>query len=358
MRIAQLAPLFESVPPRGYGGTERVVSYLTEALQATRNEVTLFASGDSRTTAELCAGSPRALRLDPVRGDPVALHLLLIERVFERASDFDIIHAHLDYLPFPAARRYEVPVVTTLHGRLDLPWMAQVLGEFDEQRVISISRAQHGQLPDANWVGTVHHGLPHDLYRFSEVGRGGYLAFVGRISIEKRLDRAIEIAVRSKTPLRIAAKVDPSDEAYFKTAIEPLLANPLVEYVGELADEEKNEFIGNAKALLFPIDWPEPFGLAMIEALACGTPVIAWPHGSVREIITDGVSGRIVSDVESAVRAVDEIDRIDRRRCRAEFETRFTAERMARDYIKIYKRVLSGLGPRSREPEPGERCIA
>jgi glycosyltransferase involved in cell wall biosynthesis len=355
VRVAQLAPLFESVPPRGYGGTERVVSYLSEALQATRHEVTLFASGDSRTTAELCAGSPRALRLDPLRGDPVALHLLLIERVFERASDFDIIHAHLDYLPFPAARRYEVPVVTTLHGRLDLAWMAQVLGEFHEQRVISISRAQRGQLPDANWVGTVHHGLPHDLYRFSE-GSGGYLAFVGRISIEKRLDRAIEIAVRSGTPLRIAAKVDPSDEAYFQTAIEPLLANPLVEYVGELSDEEKNEFIGNAKALLFPIDWPEPFGLAMIEALACGTPVIAWPHGSVPEIITDGVSGSIVSDVESAVRAVDAIDLIDRRRCRAEFETRFTAERMALDYVKIYTKVLSGLGPRSRNP--GAQCIA
>jgi glycosyltransferase involved in cell wall biosynthesis len=356
VRIAQLAPLFESVPPRGYGGTERVVAYLTDALQASRHQVTLFASGDSRTTAELCAGSPRALRLDPRGDDPVASHLLMIERVFERASDFDIIHAHLDYLAFPTARRCEVPVVTTLHGRLDLPWMPRVLAEFDEQRVVSISKAQRGQLPDANWVGTVHHGLPHDLYRFHEAGSGGYLAFVGRISIEKRLDRAIEIAVRSGMPLRIAAKVDPSDQAYFHANIEPLLANPLVEYVGELTDEEKNEFIGNAKALLFPIDWPEPFGLAMIEALACGTPVIAWPHGSVREIITDGVSGSIVSDVESAVRAVGAIRRIDRRRCRAEFEARFTAERMARDYVKIYKKVLSGRGPQSRNP--GAQCIA
>jgi glycosyltransferase involved in cell wall biosynthesis len=356
VRIAQLAPLFESVPPRGYGGTERVVAYLTDALQASKHEVTLFASGDSQTTAELCAGSPRALRLDPQREDPIASHLVMIERAFERANDFDIIHAHLDYLTFPTARRCEVPVVTTLHGRLDLPWMPRVLAEFDEQRVISISKAQREQLPDANWVGTVHHGLPHDLYHFHQVGSGGYLAFVGRISIEKRVDRAIEIAVKSGVPLRIAAKVDPSDEVYFRTNIEPLLANPLVEYVGELADEDKNDFIGNAKALVFPIDWPEPFGLAMIEALACGTPVIAWPHGSVPEIITDGVSGRIVPDVDAAVRAVGEIDDIDRRRCRAEFETRFSAERMARDYVKIYMKVLSGRGPRSRNP--GARCIA
>ena len=354
MRIAQLAPLFESVPPQGYGGTERVVSYLTEALQAAQHEVTLFASGDSRTSAELCAGSPHAIRLDRC-SDPVALHLLMIERAFERAADFDVIHAHLDYLPFPAARRCEVPVVTTLHGRLDLPWMAPVVNEFAEQRVIAISKAQREQLPQANWVGTVHHGLPLDLYRFHEAG-GRYLAFVGRISIEKRVDRAIEIAVRSGVPLRIAAKVDPSDADYFHANIEPLLAHPLVEYVGEITDDDKNEFIGNAKAVLFPIDWPEPFGLAMIEALACGTPVIAWPHGSVREILTDGVSGWIVSDVESAARAVGALDRIDRRRCRAEFEARFTAERMARDYTKIYKRVLSSLGSQSREP--GARCIA
>jgi glycosyltransferase involved in cell wall biosynthesis len=356
VRIAQLAPLFESVPPRGYGGTERVVSYLSEALHAAGHEVTLFASGDSRTAAELCAGSERSLRLDPSHGDPVALHLLMVERVFERASDFDVIHAHLDYLTFPAARRSEVPVVTTLHGRLDLPWIAPLFREFSEQRVVAISAAQRGQLPDANWIGTVHHGLPRDLYRFHRAGSGGYLAFVGRISIEKRVDRAIEIAVRSGVPLRIAAKVDPSDRAYFEANIERLMDHPLVEYVGELTDAEKNDFIGNAKALVFTIDWPEPFGLAMIEALACGTPVIAWPHGSVREVLNDGVSGFIVSDVESAVRAVGEIDRIDRRRCRAEFEARFTAERMACDYVKLYTKALSGLGPRSREP--GTRCIA
>jgi glycosyltransferase involved in cell wall biosynthesis len=355
VRIAQVAPLFESVPPEGYGGTERVVSYLTEALEAARHEVTLFASGDSRTTAELYAGSPRALRLDPQRSDPVALHLLMVERVFDRASEFDVVHAHLDYLAFPAARRCEVPVVTTLHGRLDLPWIAPVMCEFAEQRLISISAAQRKQLPGANWVGTVHHGLPRDLYRFHPDG-GGYLAFVGRISIEKRVDRAIEIAVRAGIPLRIAAKVDPSDAAYFHANIEPLLDHPLVEYVGEITDAEKNDFIGNAKALLFPIEWPEPFGLAMIEALACGTPVIAWPHGSVREILRDGISGRIVSDVASAVRAVEAIDEIDRRRCRAEFEARFTAERMALDYVRIYTKAVSGFVPRSRDP--GARCIA
>jgi glycosyltransferase involved in cell wall biosynthesis len=355
VRIAQVAPLFESVPPRGYGGTERVVSYLTEALQAARHEVTLFASGDSQTAAQLCACAPRALRLDPERSDPVALHLMMIERVFERASEFDVVHAHVDYLTFPAARRCEVPFVTTLHGRLDVPWIGPVLREFTEQRLISISRAQRRQLPQANWVGTVHHGLPRDLYRFSERS-GGYLAFLGRISIEKRVDRAIEIAVRAGVPLRIAAKVDPSDEVYFRANIEPLLDHPLVEYLGEISDAEKNDFLGNARALLFPIDWPEPFGLAMIEALACGTPVIAWPHGTVPEILKDGVSGRIVSDIESAVRAVSEIDRIDRHRCRAEFETRFTAERMMRDYVAVYTKALSGSRPQSGEP--GERCIA
>ncbi len=355
MRIAQIAPLYESVPPLGYGGTERVVSYLTEALQAGRHQVTLFASGDARTSAQLCAGAPRALRLDPQRGDPVALHLLMIERAFERASEFDVIHAHLDYLTFPVARRCEVPVVTTLHGRLDLPWIAPVYREFTEQRLVSISRAQRAQLPEGNWVGTVHHGLPHDLYRFHP-DAGRYMAFVGRISVEKRVDRAVEVAARSGVPLRIAAKVDPSDEEYFRAHVEPLLDHPLVEYVGELGDADKDDFIGNAAALLFPIDWPEPFGLAMIEALACGTPVIAWPHGAVPEIIEDGVSGRIVDSVESAARAIAEIDQIDRRRCRAEFELRFTAERMARDYVKLYTKVISGCGPRGREADA--QCIA
>jgi glycosyltransferase involved in cell wall biosynthesis len=355
MRIAQIAPLFESVPPQGYGGTERVVSYLTDALQGAGHEVTLFASGDSKTRAELCAGAPRALRLDPERGDPVAMHFVMLERAFERADEFDVIHAHLDYLTFPIARRCEVPVVTTLHGRLDLPWLAPIYREYAEQRLISISDAQRTPLPDAKWLGTVHHGLPRDLYRF-HAGAGGYLAFVGRISVEKRVDRAIAIADGAGVPLRIAAKVDPSDEAYFRANIEPLLRNPLVEFVGELGDDEKNDFIGNAAALLFPIDWPEPFGLAMIESLACGTPVIAWPHGSVREVMRDGVSGFIVEDIASAVRAVAAIDRIDRRRCRAEFEARFTADRMAANYLAIYEKALSGAESRIRDPE--EQCIA
>ena len=355
MRIAQIAPLFESVPPEGYGGTERVVSYLTDALQAKGHDVTLFASGDSQTTAELCAGSPRALRKDPQRGDPVAMHLVMLERAFERAAEFDVIHAHLDYLTFPIARRCEVPVVTTLHGRLDLPWLAPVYREFAEQRLVSISDAQRAPLRDANWIGTVHHGLPRDLYRFHSEP-GDYLAFVGRISVEKRVDRAIAIAAGSGVPLRIAAKVDPSDQAYFRTNIEPLLDHPLVQYVGELGDADKNDFIGNALALLFPINWPEPFGLAMIEALACGTPVIAWPHGSVREVLREGVSGWIVDDIGAAVRAVGAIDRIDRRRCRAEFERCFTADRMAADYVEIYAKALSGVG--SRGSEPGAQCIA
>jgi glycosyltransferase involved in cell wall biosynthesis len=353
MRIAQIAPLFESVPPQGYGGTERVVSYLSDALQVRGHDVTLFASGDSRTRAELCPGAPRALRGDPQRGDPVAMHLVMLERAFARGAEFDVIHAHLDYLTFPIARRCPVPVVTTLHGRLDLPWLAPVYGEFAEQQLVSVSDAQRAPLPDANWIGTVHHGLPRDLYRF-HAEPGDYLAFVGRISVEKRVDRAIEIAAAAGVPLRIAAKVDPSDESYFRESIEPLLAHPLVQYVGELGDADKDEFIGRARALLFPIDWPEPFGLAMIEALACGTPVIAWPHGSVREVVRDGVSGWLVDDIDAAVRAVGALDRIDRRRCRGEFEERFTSERMARDYVEIYEKAISGLGPWSREP--GERC--
>ena len=354
MRIAQIAPLFESVPPRGYGGTERVVSYLTEALQAKGHAVTLYASGDSQTAAELCPGAARAMRKDPHRGDPVAMHLVMLERAFERAAEFDVIHAHLDYLTFPIARRCDVPVVTTLHGRLDLSWLAAVYGEFAEQRLVSVSDAQRAPLPGANWVGTVHHGVPRDLDRF-HAAPGQYLAFVGRISVEKRVDRAIAIAAGAGVPLRIAAKIDPSDEDYFHENIEPLLDHPLVEFVGELCDADKDEFIGNALGLLFPIDWPEPFGLAMIEALACGTPVIAWPHGSVCEVVRHGVSGWIVHDIGSAVRAVGALERIDRRRCRAEFEQRFTADRMAAKYVEIYAKVLSGA---SRSRKSDAQCIA
>jgi glycosyltransferase involved in cell wall biosynthesis len=339
MRIAQLAPLYEAVPPHGYGGTERVVSYLTEELVRQGHEVVLFASGDSRTRAELAACAPQALRLDPRRPDPLIAHFLEIERAWSRADEFDVIHAHLDHLPYPWARRGATPAITTLHGRLDLPDLVPLYEEFGEQRVVSISDAQRRPLPWLRWQGTVYHGLPRDLYRFRR-RRGDYLVFVGRIAAEKRVDRAIEIAIASGRPLRIAAKIDPSDRAYFES-IRARFDHPLVEFIGELDDAGKDDLLGRAAALLFPIDWPEPFGLAMIEALACGTPVIAWGHGSVPEILRHGLDGWICDHVGQAVRAVREIHRIDRADCRAAFERRFTAERMASDYLRIYERLCT-----------------
>jgi glycosyltransferase involved in cell wall biosynthesis len=335
MRIAQLAPLFERVPPLGYGGTERVVSYLTEELVAMGHDVTLFASGDSSTSAELVACAPHSLRLAARPLDPTAMHLLQAEEALHRGDEFDLIHNHIDHLFYPSARRCDLPVLTTLHGRLDLEWLGWVYREYHEQRVISISRAQREPLPWLRWAGTVHHGLPRDLYEF-QPGGGGYLAFMGRVSPEKRVDRAIEIAVRSGRPLRIAAKIDPADAVYFRDCVRPLFDHPLVEYVGELGDEEKQELLGGAAALLFPIDWPEPFGLTMIEALACGTPVIAWRHGSVPEVLEHGVTGFLCDDVASAVRAVNSLAKLDRADCRRAFEERFTAERMAADYLKLY----------------------
>ena len=339
LRIAQISPLYESVPPTGYGGTERVVSWLTEALVEAGHELVLFASGDSHTKAQLVPCAPRALRLDPSAPDPIAAHIVMLERAFARAPEFDVIHAHVDYLAFPFARRSSCPVVSTLHGRLDLPSLVPVFREFPAQRVVSISDYQRRPLAAARWEATVHHGLPTDLFHFRP-GRGGYLAFLGRISPEKRVDRAIEIAVRAGWPLKIAAKIDVADRAYYEREIAPLLDHPLVEYLGELCDSEKNTFLGDAAAVLFPIDWPEPFGLIMIEALACGTPVIAWPHGSVPEVLEDGVSGYLCTEIEQAVQAVGRLGALDRRRCRAEFERRFTAERMARDYVDVYERML------------------
>jgi glycosyltransferase involved in cell wall biosynthesis len=341
MRIAQLAPLFERVPPSGYGGTERVVSYLTEELVAMGHEVTLFASADSETSAELVPCAPEALRLAGRPLDPTAMHVLLAERVLRQAGDFDLIHNHLDYLWYPFGRRCGQPVLSTLHGRIDLEWLECVYREYHEQAVVSISDAQREPMPWLRWAGTVHHGLPESLYTFDPEG-GGYLAFVGRISPEKRLDRAIEIAVRSGWPLRIAAKVDPTDAAYFRDCVRPLLDHPLVEYVGELGDREKNRLVGGAAALLFPIDWPEPFGLAMIEALACGTPVIAWRHGSIPEVLDHGVTGFLCDDVGAAVRAVHALDKIDRAACRRAFETRFSSRRMARDYLDLYAAAVEG----------------
>jgi glycosyltransferase involved in cell wall biosynthesis len=338
MKIAQVAPLIESVPPKAYGGTERVVSYLTEALVAMGHDVTLFASGDSVTRARLVPIVARSLRLDPRKPDWIACHTVMIDEVMESANHFDVIHFHIDHLHFPLARRSKTPCVTTLHGRQDLPDLAGFYKHFSEQPVVSISDSQREPLPAANWAATVHHGLPEDLYRFV-AEPGDYFAFVGRLSPEKRVDRAIDIAMHCGVPLRIAAKVDATDRRYFETQVEPLLRHPLVQYIGEIEEQEKNDFIGNARALLFPIDWPEPFGLVMIEALACGTPVIAYPGGSVPEILEHGVTGFVVSDQQRAIAAARQIDRIDRRRCREAFEKRFTARVMAENYIDVYRNL-------------------
>lgn len=340
MRIAQVAPLYESVPPRRYGGTERVVSYLTEELVRQGHEVTLFASGDSVTAARLEAVVPEALRLSGRSADPLAPHILMLERVARMAPHFDIVHFHIDYLHFPLSRRLGVAQVTTLHGRLDLPELPELYREFADCPVVSISEAQRGPLPHARWVATVPHGLPTDLYTFRD-RPGDYLAFLGRISPEKRPDRAIEIARRAGMRLRIAAKIDRADRVYFEQHIRPLLGDPLVEFIGEIGEEEKNDFLGHARALLFPIDWPEPFGLVMIEALAAGTPVIAWPAGSVPEVLTDGETGFLVESIEEAVAAVSRISDISRRRCRRVFEERYSAARMARDYLAVYEQLLA-----------------
>src|SRR5213083_904439 len=311
MRIAQVAPLYESVPPKYYGGTERVVSYLTEELVGQGHDVTLFASGDSVTRARLVAACRRSLRMDKHCVDRLAHHMLMLEHVMQRAAEFDIVHFHTDYLHFPLSRREQITHVTTLHGRLDLPDLVPVYQEFREMPVISISNVQREPLPWANWQATVYHGLPADIYRFRP-DPGSYLAFLGRISPEKRVDRAIEIAKQVGMPLKIAAKIDLVDQNYFEGEIAPLLRNSLVEFVGEIGEGEKDEFLGKAYALLFPIDWPEPFGLVMIEAMACGTPVIAYEAGSVSEVMEDGVTGFIVDNIEQAVEAVGRIPEINR----------------------------------------------
>ncbi len=338
MRIAQVAPLYESVPPQLYGGTERVVSWLTEELVREGHDVTLFASGDSVTAAKLVAPVPKALRLDTGCVDQLALHLLLLEEVFRRPGDFDVVHFHCDYLHFPFSRRQRQPHVTTLHGRLDLPELPRLYREYQGEPVVSISDAQRRPLSWLNWQATVYHGMPRELHTF-QAGPGQYLAFLGRISPEKRVDWAIDIARRAGMPLKVAAKVDRADRDYFKEQIEPLLKQsaPLVEFVGEVGGAAKNEFLGNATALLFPIDWPEPFGLVMIEALACGTPVIAFRRGSVPEVMDDGATGFVVNDVGEAVKAVARLGELSRRRCRQVFEERFSAERMTRDYLAVYR---------------------
>jgi len=339
VRIAQVAPLYESVPPKCYGGTERVVSYLTEELVRQGHDVTLFASGDSVTTARLVAPCHHSLRLDKSCIDQLPHHVVEIENVFRDSSLFDIIHFHFDYLHFPLARRQRTPVVTTLHGRLDIPDLVSLFREFSEMPVVSISDAQREPLPWLNWQGTVYHGLPADLYTFHEEP-GKYLAFLGRICPEKRLDTAIEIAKRTGMELKIAAKVDKVDQDYFTEVIRPLLGHPLIEYVGEIGDGEKDEFLGNAYALLFPINWPEPFGLVMIEAMACGTPIIARRRGSVPEVMEEGVTGFTYDTVEEAIQLVQGVASLSRKECRRAFEKRFTVAQMAQAYLVIYKRVL------------------
>ena len=341
MRIAQIAPLMEAVPPKLYGGTERIVAYLTDELVAMGHEVTLFASGDSSTTANLEPGCERALRLDSTVRDSVAPLLAMLEKVAQRARDFDVVHLHCDYLGYPVLRRAGVPFLATLHGRLDLPELKSLYRVFSDVPVISISNSQRGPLPEAAYFATVYHGLPERLLLRGS-GSGGYLAFIGRISPEKAPNRAIRIAARAGMQLKIAAKIDPVDRDYFKAEIEPLLAQPHVEFIGEIGEHEKAEFLGNAAGLLFPITWPEPFGLVMIEAMACGTPVIALPNGSVPEVVEDGITGFIVGDDAAAVSAAEQVHLLDRTLIRAIFERRFTARRMAEDYLRIYQDLTSG----------------
>jgi glycosyltransferase involved in cell wall biosynthesis len=342
MRIAQIAPLYEAVPPRLYGGTERVVAHLTDALVEQGHRVTLFASADARTRARLVATRVQALRLDPapLKSD-LAAHLCLLHEVRERAHEFDVLHFHIDMLHFPLFQDLAARTITTLHGRLDIADLPDMYRRFPQYPLVSISDDQRKPLPDANWIATVHHGLHEQGCRFQPrpLG-GGYLAFLGRISPEKRPDRAIAIAKAAGVPLKIAAKIDNADREYFEHHIRPLLDHPLIEFIGEIGDARKNDFLGNALALLFPIDWPEPFGLVMIEAMACGTPVIAWRCGSVPEVVEEGVSGCIVGSLDDAIAAVRQVSAIDRAGVRANYERRFTARAMARRYTQIYWQLV------------------
>ncbi|OYD60575.1 glycosyltransferase family 4 protein [Paraburkholderia hospita] len=355
MRVAQIAPLHEAVPPALYGGTERVVSYLTEALVDLGHDVTLFASGDSHTRAQLEAAWPHSLRLDPSISDPLAPHLAMLEHVRRRAHEFDILHFHLSYLPFPVFSQLGTPFLTTLHGRLDLPELRPVFDLFPQAPLVSISDSQRAPIPDANWLDTVHHGVPADLLTPQPHIQPTYLAFLGRICPEKRADLAIEIAGRAGLPLKIAAKVDKADEAYFRSVIEPLLAQPHVDFLGEINEAEKPGFLSGALALLFPIDWPEPFGLAMIEAMACGTPVIAFNRGSVQEVVEQGVTGYIVDDVAGAARAAAQLDVLSRSDVRARFVHRFTSRTMALNYVDIYTGLSTARRPQLLRAVAGRR---
>jgi glycosyltransferase involved in cell wall biosynthesis len=340
LRIAQVSPLYESVPPPRYGGTERVVSHLTEELVRRGHDVTLYASADSVTAGRLVACAPKALRLDPPP-DPVLLHVLALEAVYGAAAEFDVVHAHTDYLTLPFAHAATTPTLLTLHGRLDMPGLADLFGRYPDVPLVSISEAQRVPFGDAVWwAGTVHHGVPTDAYPFSP-GPGDYLAFVGRVSPEKGLDVAIRVAEAIGVPLRIGAKVDPADQPYYESVIRPLLGSPLVDFLGEVDEATKVELLGHARALLFPIDWPEPFGLVMLEAMACGTPVVARPCGSVPEIVVDGVTGLLGKSVAELARAAEAAGGLDRRACRAHVERHFSVSRMADRYEALYRRLLS-----------------
>jgi glycosyltransferase involved in cell wall biosynthesis len=340
MKIAQIAPLMESVPPRLYGGTERIVSYLTEELVALGHDVTLFASGDSITAANLVPCVPQALRLNLTVRDTIPYYMLMLDRVRQRAGEFDLLHFHIDQFHFPLFRSIACRTVTTLHGRQDLPDLPPLYLGFDDMPLVSISNAQRRPVPNANFSATVYHGLPAGLHRPIAEPRGGYVAFLGRISPEKRPDRAIAIARSLGIPLKIAAKVDRVDDVYFRTHIEPLLNEPGVEFIGEINEHQKTQFLGEAQALLFPVDWPEPFGLSMIEAMACGTPVLAFRCGSVPEIIEDGLTGAIVDTMEQALVALPQVMALDRKKVRKRFEQRFSATRMAKDYVEVYRSLL------------------
>ena len=344
MRIAKISPLMEAVPPKFYGGTERIVAYLTDALVAMGHDVTLFASGDSSTTAPLASACPQALRLDPAIRDHVAPLIAMLEIVAQRAGEFDVIHLHCDYLGYSALRRAGTPFLATLHSRLDLPELRRLYEVFSDVPVVSISDAQRAPLPQAHYIGTVPHGLPENLL-LPGSGSGGYLAFLGRISPEKAPDAAIRIAARAGMKLKIAAKVDKVDEDYFNRHIKPLLSQPHVEFLVEICESDKSEFLGNAAGLLFPIAWREPFGLVMIEAMACGTPTIAFRDGSVPEVLEDGVTGFIVENEDQAVSAVQRLHSLDRARIRRTFEERFTGRRMAEDYLRIYRGLIARQRP-------------
>ena len=346
MRIAQVAPLTEAVPPKLYGGTERVVHWLTEELVALGHDVTLYASGDSQTSAKLNAGWPKALRLDGSVRDPNSLHMEMLERVRQQADDdeFDFLHFHLDYYPFSLFSRQPTPFLTTLHGRLDLPEHQPVFTTFSKAPVISISNAQRRPVPQANFVRTIYHGLPEKLLTPQNV-TPSYLAVLGRIAPEKGVDRAIKIAIRAGIPLKIAAKIDRADQEYYEAVVKPLMDHPLVEYIGEIGDHEKPMFLSGAYGLLLPIDWPEPFGLVMIESMACGTPVIAYNRGSVPEIIDEALTGFVVEDETSAVAAVGRLASMDRVAVRKQFEERFTARRMALDYLAAYRGLTETTAP-------------